>query len=60
MDTKNYRVSVGSPNIMLNRRELELRAQKLGMSESLIEELNDTELNHQVTLRELQMKEGGQ
>ena len=53
MNTKNYRVSVGSPNIILNRRELELRAQKLGMPESLIEELNDTELNHQVTLREL-------
>lgn len=58
MNTKDYRVSVGSPNTILNRRELELRAEKLGMSESLIEELNDTELNHQVTLRELHPKEG--
>lgn len=58
MNTKSYRVSVGSANIILNRRELELRAHKIGMSENLIEELSDTELNHQVTLRELQMKEG--
>jgi len=58
MNTKNYRVSVGSPNIILNRRELELRAQEIGMPEGLIEELNDTELNHQVTLRELHSKQG--
>lgn len=58
METKTYRVKVGNPNIILNRRELELRARKINMSETLIEELSDTELSHQVTLRELQMKEG--
>ena len=38
MNTKNYRVSVGSANIVLNRCELELRAQEIGMPEGLIEE----------------------
>ena len=53
MDTKTYQTSAGTPNIVLNREDLEKRALLVGMSELLVEELSDTELEKQVIFREL-------
>lgn len=53
MDTKTYQTLVGTPNIVLNRKELEKRALLTNMPELLIEELSDTELEKQVNFREL-------
>lgn len=54
MDTKSYRVTVGSPNIVLDKSALLKRAKKVGMTENQIEELSLTELERLVTLKELQ------
>ncbi len=53
MDTKSYRVSVGNPNIVINRKDYEEKALLLGLSESTMEELSDSELQRWVTLKEL-------
>ncbi len=53
MDTKTYRVKVGTPNLKINRELLEKRALGLGLLPSSIEELTDQELDRLVMLQEL-------
>lgn len=54
MDTKPFQVSVGSRNIDYSsqREKLEQRALKVGMSQTKIEILSDTELADTVCKRE--------
>jgi hypothetical protein len=53
MNTHDFKTTAGTPNIVLNRKELEKRALLANMPELLVEELSDTELEKQVNFREL-------
>mgnify|MGYP001216870647 FL=1 len=54
MDTKSHKVNVGTRNIdySTQRQTLEKRARKLGMSQTKIELLSDSELADTVCKRE--------
>lgn len=54
MDTKSHKVNVGTRNIdySTQRQTLERRARKLGMSQTKIELLSDSELADTVCKRE--------
>lgn len=53
MNTKSYRVKVGSPNIVIDKGALEKRARAIGVTENQIEELSLAELDRLVTMKEL-------
>lgn len=53
MNTKSYRVKVGSPNIVIDKGTLEKRARAIGVTENQIEELSLAELDRLVTMKEL-------
>ncbi len=53
MKTREYRVSVGNPNIRINRKDYEELAVILGMHPSNIEEFTDSELQRIVVFKQL-------
>lgn len=53
MDTKDFKVTVGNPNIVIDRESLEERARKVGVTENNIELRSDSELNSLVIHLEL-------
>ena len=53
MDTKDFKVFAGSPNIVINRKELIERALEVGVTEAQLEELTDAELDRLVMFKEL-------
>lgn len=53
MKTREYRVSVGNPNIRINRQDYEELAVILGMHPDNIEEFTDSELQRIVVFKQL-------